>query len=421
MIICRKQGESRHQRAQVAMSNGEPLNLEPILHRLFSKALAEDYYDAVFEEFCNELANAGLPLLRAHLSVQALHPLISTVDLTWLRGQGLEVDPRAYTPTPREAWLRSPLYWMLTNAQQELRQNLRDEDVVRKFPVFADLRNLGATDYLALLTPFGDPKTAIERRDGVLTSWVSDAPDGFTERDIEALMRLQPYIGLVAKLSKRDYTARNVLSAYLGDDAGRRVLEGQIRLGDVEHIPAVIWFSDLRDSTAMAERMAVETFLEAINAYFDCTAGAVLKHGGEVLRFIGDAVLAVFPVAADESPKRATQQALAAAHDAKQRMASLNERRAEQSQEPLVFGLGLHVGEVLYGNIGVPTRIEFSVIGRAANEVSRLESLTKEVGEPVLVSRAFTEAVDLPWRNLGAHRVKGVGDCMEVFAPPEGN
>ncbi len=127
MIICRKQGESRHQRAQVAMSNGEPLNLEPILHRLFSKALAEDYYDAVFEEFCNELANAGLPLLRAHLSVQALHPLISAVDLTWLRGQGLEVNPRAYTPTPREAWLRSPLYWMLTNAQQELRQNLRDE------------------------------------------------------------------------------------------------------------------------------------------------------------------------------------------------------------------------------------------------------------------------------------------------------
>jgi adenylate cyclase len=177
--------------------------------------------------------------------------LVSSVDLTWLRGQGLEVNRRAYTPTPREAWLQSPLYWMLTNEQQELRQDLRDDDVVRKFAVFEELRKLGATDYLALLTPFGDPETAIERRDGILTSWVSDAPDGFTEHDIEAPMRLQPYIGLVAELSKRDHTAHNVLSAYLGDDAGRRVLEGQIRLGDVEHIPAVIWFSDLRDSTAV--------------------------------------------------------------------------------------------------------------------------------------------------------------------------
>lgn len=403
------------------MSNGEPLNLEPALQRIVSKALADEHYADVFEAFCDELASAGVPLLRAHLSMHTLHPLVSSVDLTWFRGQGVEVNPRVYTPAPAGEWLRSPLYWLLSNEQWELRRNLRDKDVVREFPVFAEFRDLGATDYLALMTPFGDLETAFERRDGIVTSWVSDAPDGFSDHHIEAIKHLQPYVGLVSKLTKHDYTARNVLSAYLGEDAGRRVLEGQIRLGDVEHIPAIIWFSDLRNSTAMAERMPVETFLQAVNAYFGCTAGAVLDHGGEVLRFIGDAVLAVFPVATNESPSRAAHLALAASREARQRLAALNERRTAQSEEQLAFGLGLHVGDLLYGNIGVPTRIEFSVIGPAANEVSRLESLTKEVGEPVLVSRAFKEAVDLPWRNLGVRRVKGIGDGMNVFAPPEGN
>lgn len=401
------------------MTIGESLDLEPALRRIVSKALADEHYAGVFEAFCDELVSAGVPLLRAHLTMHALHPLVSSVDLTWYRGQGLEVNTRAHAPVPADKWLRSPLYWLLSNKQWELRQNLRDSDVVRKFAVFEEFRNRGATDYLALLTPFGDPETAFERRDGILTSWISDAPEGFSEHHIEAIRHLQPYVGLVSKLSKHEYTVRNVLSAYLGEDAGRRVLEGQIRLGDVEHIPAVIWFSDLRDSTAMAERMTAETFLQAVNAYFGCAAGAVLEHGGQVLRFIGDAVLAVFPVATNESPTRAAHQALAASREASRRLAAVNERRAARSEEQLAFGLGLHVGELLYGNIGVPTRIEFSVIGSAANEVSRLESLTKEAGEPVLVSRAFTEAVDLPWRKLGVYQLKGVGQGMEVFAPPE--
>lgn len=403
------------------MNSAERLDLEPALRRIARKALADEHYAGVFEAFCVELVSAGVPLLRAHLTMHALHPLVSSVDLTWYRGHGLEVISRAHAPAPADRWLRSPLYWLLSNRQWELRQNLRDGEVVRRFPVFEEFRERGGTDYLAVLTPFGDPETAFERRDGILTSWISDAPEGFGEHHIEAVRHLQPYVGLVSKLSKHDYTARNVLSAYLGEDAGRRVLEGQIHLGDVDHIPAVIWFSDLRDSTAMAERMKVETFLEAVNAYFGCTAGAVLEQGGEVLRFIGDAVLAVFPIATNESPKRAAHQALAAAREARRRLAVLNDRRAARSEEQLAFGLGLHVGELLYGNIGVPTRIEFSVIGPAANEVTRLENLTKEAREPVLVSRAFKEAVDLAWRSLGVYQLKGVGDGMEVFAPPEGD
>jgi adenylate cyclase len=401
------------------MDSGEPLILEPALRRVVRKALADEQYAGIFEQLCEELVDADIPLLRAHLTMHALHPLISSVDVTWYRGEGLEVNTRAHSPAPVERWLRSPLHWLLLEKQWELRQNLRDDEVVRRFDVFEEFRARGGTDYLALLTPFGDPETAFERRDGIVTSWISDAPEGFGEQHVDTIRNLQPYVGLISKLSKQHYTARNVLSAYLGEDAGRRVLEGQIQLGDVDHIPAVIWFSDLRDSTAMAERMRAETFLEAVNAYFGCAAGAVLNHGGEVLRFIGDAVLAVFPVSTNESTESAAHKAIAASREARRRLKELNERRAEQSEEQLAFGLGLHVGELLYGNIGVPTRIEFSVIGPAANEVARLESLTKETREPVLVSRAFKEAVDLPWRRMGVFPLKGVSGGMEVFAPPD--
>ena len=395
-----------------------PLDLVRIVDRLVSEALTTDYYEGVFANLCDALVDAGLPLLRAHLSTRILHPLMVSVELTWSRECGFEVKPREFASTPGESWLRSPLHWMVTNKLPELRVDLRDARAVDKFVVFKEIRAAGATDYLALSTPFGDPATAFERASGILTSWVSDAPDGFSPEQVAALKYLQPYVGLISKLSKHQYTAHNVMSAYLGEDAGRRVLEGQIRLGDVEHIPAVIWYSDLRNSTALAEQLPVETFLQTINTYFECTAGAVLAHRGEVLRFIGDAVLAVFPITPAVSATKAAQRAISASHEAVQRMATLNHERAVDGHGPLAFGLGLHVGDLLYGNIGVPTRIEFSVIGRAANEVTRLESLSKEVGEPVLVSRSFKEVLDLPWRELGSYKVKGIAEAMLVYAPP---
>lgn len=393
--------------------------LQPVLDRLMRDALADQSYEGVFAAFCEGVSGLGVPLLRTHLAMRALHPLVESVALTWHRDAGLDVAQYEHRSEPDDAWLRSPLYTMLTQERFRARHDLRDPDVVARYPLFAELRALGATDYLACLTPFGDPDTAFSRQAGVIISWATDAPGGFDGSDVELLEFVQPYVGVVAKLCQREQTARNVLSAYLGDAAGGRVLAGQIRLGDVERIPAVIWYSDMRDSTAMAERIAPEFFLEAVNDCFDCTAGAVLAHGGEVLRFIGDAVLAVFPVGAGEPVERAAGTALAAARDARHRLLSLNRRRREATRESLAFGLGLHLGELLFGNIGVASRVEFSVIGRAANEVARLESLTKEVGEPVLVSSAFRDALDLPWRDLGCHGVKGVGRGMQVFAPPE--
>lgn len=392
-------------------------DLNPVLQQLVSSALADETYEGVFEQLCSELLHAGVPLLRTHLTMQTLHPLVASVDLTWIRDRGLEVRLHEHSATGHDAWLQSPMNQMLSEGQVELRQNLVQGLNGSDFPVFEEIRELGGTDYFAHATAFGDPDTAVERQDGIVVSWSTDAVDGFSKEHIEALKTIQPFVGLVAKLSKQQHTSSNIVSAYLGEEVGKRVLEGQIRLGDVEALSSVIWLSDLRGSTGMAESMPAAAFQNALNSYFDCTAGAVLNHGGQIIHFIGDAVLAVFPIGSDHAPGAAAQHALDAAAEARERINALNKVRLEECDTALEFGIGLHFGSVLHGNIGVPTRIEFTVIGRIVNEVSRLESLTKEADEPLLVSRAFRELIDMSWRDLGTYSAKGVSEGMEVFAP----
>ena len=371
-----------------------------------------------FASICEQMVAAGLPLARAHLSMRTLHPLVRAVALTWTNTLGVEIDQFEFGSDADRKWQQSPSNWMLQSGARSMQIRLDDANQRRRFPLFEDLHAAGGTEYRATIVPFGDPETARARGDGVILSWVCRASGGFSERDIEDIRRLEPLLALGAKISKREFTARNICSAYMGEAVGRRVLDGQIRLGDVDEIPAVIWYCDLRDSTAMADRMAPRKFLAALNAYFECMAGAVLDHNGEVLRFIGDAVLAVFPVADGGALLPVAKQALDAAQDAQRRIETVNASRATPLEERLGFGLALHVGTVLYGNIGVPTRLEFSVIGRAANEVCRMEGLTKHLGHPILVSRAFAEAVAIDWIDAGSHLLSGVSGEQSVYAPP---
>jgi len=215
------------------------------------------------------------------------------------------------------------------------------------------------------------------------------------------LARLTEIYGLMRK-------SRNILEAYLGRQAGEKVLEGQIRRGDGEDIHAVIWFCDLRDSTVLADSMSRGDFLRLLNEFFECVLGPVLARGGEVLRFIGDAALAIFPVDGNEA--EACARAVRAAQDARGCMQAANAKRSR----PLAFGIGLHMGDVLYGNIGTPTRIEFTVIGAAANEAARIESLTKTLGVPLILSAPVARHVP-GCRPLGLHRLRGVGEPVELF------
>ncbi len=372
--------------------------------------------------FCDSLNAAGLPILRAISAMNTLHPMYLAQTFTYIRGEENITTDIPHGAQNTGEWQRSPLKPLIDEGRAECRYDVTDTRLFRTFPVLSEVHAMGGTDYFGLLTRFdrrADEIDQVERLDGLLTSWVTDRQGGYDGKHVQALRRLVPRFAVAAKMAKREETTRNIVTAYMGRDAGFRVLNGQIKLGDGELLPSVIWYSDMRNSTSLCETLSPEDYLSALNHYFACSAGAVMEGGGEVLRFVGDAVLGIFPVGdGADSPKDACAKALAAAGDARGRLAAVNGDRRDVGQPALDFGLGLHLGEVMYGNIGVPARVEFSVTGPAANEAARLEDLTKETGEPVLVSKAFTRHLTVPWRALGSYRMRGVAETQEVFAPP---
>jgi adenylate cyclase len=218
-------------------------------------------------------------------------------------------------------------------------------------------------------------------------------------------------------------SAENLLKTYLGERTGERVLAGQTKRGEGEKIHAVIWLCDLRDSTRLSEAIAVEDFFRSLNEFFDCIAEAVLQHGGEILSYIGDAVFAIFPIGGIERPLRqacfceegACAAALAAARDARLRVDALNQRRETRGEPSLQFGLALHVGDVMYGNLGVPQRMQFTVIGAAANEAARLAGMCKDLKRWVLISSAFPPCFPGQMMSLGHHVMRGVDTPKEIF------
>ena len=397
-------------------------DIQAISDWLVAESLGRVQLRPLLAGFCDALNEAGLPILRAISALSTLHPMYVAHTYTYIRGRGNVTSDIPHGAHNTDAWQRSPLKPMFDNDQTECRYDLADSDQVAPYPLLAEARDLGGTDYLGILTPFvtgADVPDAVENLDGLMTSWVTDREGGFSAKHLRALRRLVPRFALAAKMAKREETALNIVTAYMGRDAGCRVLNGQIKLGDGEVIPSVIWYSDMRNSTELCEILSHGDYLAALNQYFACSAGAVMEGGGEVLRFVGDAVLAIFPIGeGGYSPEEACAKALAAAHLAEDKLLNVNMARRDKGLRELDFGLGLHVGDVMYGNIGVPARVEFSVTGPAANEVARLESLSKETGSRVIVSSQFSGHLDIEWRPLGSHRLRGVSDDQEVFAPP---
>ncbi|MDH3230774.1 MAG: adenylate/guanylate cyclase domain-containing protein [Alphaproteobacteria bacterium] len=384
-----------------------------------AQALCEVDMERLFTGVCDRLSEAGIPIRRAHLAVRTLHPLVEAVGFRWWRGQAPEQMTHRRTEEPSLEWEQSPLKRLEESGDTELRISLEGEaGEWRDFPLLVDLRNCGITDYYCRLSFFGSEARARRHQDGMIVSWSTDQPGGFSDDDLAALRRVQDRLAVGVKMAKREQTALNVLTAYLGADAGRRVLEGQIQRGDGELLHAVIWYSDLRGSTPLADRIGGVRFLALLNDYFECTASAVLDHGGEVLRFIGDAVLAIFKVEGPGGEQRAARMAMAAAKDAEKRLERLNEKRALRNEEPLDFGLALHVGEVLFGNVGVPERFDFTAVGPAVNEAARLEGLTKTLERRIVVSNAFSSLLPLEWESLGETALRGVETGRRVYAPP---
>jgi len=275
----------------------------------------------------------------------------------------------------------------------------------------------GATEYFLQLINFPDRSLPTEDQEGIVLSWISSAPGGFTDEDLELLRMIQlPLCAQLKNLTHRRLVD-DIMDAYLGSYSGKRVHDGQIQRGDGDIIDAVILFCDLRGSSKLAEHYDLKGFLDVLNDYYEITAGAVIEGGGEVLRYIGDASLAIFPLERYETKENACRSALEVALNAVRRGERVNGDRRGRGEPPIEFGIGLHIGTVMYGNIGTPERIEFTVIGQAANEAARIEAKCKDLEETILVSDSFAGSIPSSWRSHGPFELRNIGRPIEIFSP----
>ena len=366
------------------------------------------------------MVQQGVALLRLRITVRTLHPQAIGHSFTWQREKGeIEIYRPPHSIVQTDQYLKSP-YAAIFDGAGGMRRRLDVAGAELEFPILQDLHAEGATDYVAMPLVFLDGKiNAI--------TLATDRDGGFTTEELQQIYDMLPVLSRLLEVHAMHYTARTLLDTYLGKYTGERVLDGLIKRGDGEDIHAVIWFCDLRGSTVLADDMAREDFLGLLNEFFDCMAGAVLDHGGEVLRFIGDAALAIFPIVEEDNASGrdactrydACRLALVAARDAMGRIEELNRGRTEGGAAPIGFGIGLHIGDVLYGNIGVPQRLEFTVIGAAANEAARLEGLCKTLELPVLISSQFAQFFPGELASVGRHPLRGVAAPQEIFTLPD--
>lgn len=380
-------------------------------------ALQGDNLGTIVTGTCERLAAAGLPLARAHLSFSMLHPLYDASSFTWNRGAEIRMQEFLTVPdgaTP-DAFVKSPYFYLLNNNLAHLRRRL-GETGYNEFPVFKDLKELGITDYLAFVQSFDEPNR------GMMGSWATDAKGGFNEEMIKVLMRIQGNLAMAARIAVLGQLAENMLTTYIGGDAGKRVLSGQIRRGDGETVRAVLVMGDMRQSTELAEGSSRQTFIDTLNDFFDAVALPFNRNGGEILNFIGDGFLAVYPCDRHRVPSEmAAKAAMAAVRQANARMSALNAGRKHLGLEPIGFGLGLHVGNVMYGNVGLKNRLAFSAFGASVNEVQRLEGLTKKLENPVVASEEFVKYCGGDWVSRGEEQLRGIDHKVSVYVPGASN
>lgn len=393
---------------------------------LMEQALSEPELEQLIEGCNRRLHAAGIPVSRSIITSPILHPLYRSFTVLWTLEDGIETTYHVHDSVNRDAWKASPLRYILQHRLPAFRRQLVGDNAVLDFPILEELAENGMTDYLCYLVPFGDDQKEVLGEDefgsGIIGSWCTDRPAGFSDADLRALNRVQQRLAVAVKMRVKDKIAISILETYLGQDAGRKVLNGQIKRGDGERIYSVIWYSDLRNSTKLADSMTGDKYIELLNRYFECTANAVLECHGEVLRFPGDAVLGIFPINELTETSVACLNALKAATSAFKRLEILNHERTQAGETALDFGIGLHVGEVLFGNIGVPQRLEFSVIGPAMNETARIEALTKELDADILTSENFVQHLkDAQCKTigecklLGDYALQGIGKPMKVY------
>ena len=394
----------------------------PALARLngwiVAAGLAGDGGAALIEGYCKRLREAAVPLDRCGIGVDTLHPVLLGSNFIWSAEAGIAQRDyqRSEAETADELWLQSPFYYLAERAETRLRLKPGAPLAagLPRFPILEELEAAGASDYLVLLTPLSGDE-AIGDFDTVYSSWTTQHPDGFAAAQVAMIEGSLPTLCLALKSALTRGITDTLMRTYLGEDAGRRVLRGRIERGTAEAIEAVLWYSDLRGFTRIADTAPSETLLGLLNDYAACVVETLHAHDGQVLKFIGDGILAIFK---PEDARTAGEGALDAAEALLARIDALNAERDAAGLPTSDIYLALHLGEVLYGNIGSPERLDFTVVGPAVNEVSRIEGLCRNLDQRVLVSSDFAAGAPAARSrlvSLGRYALRGVSEPQELF------
>jgi adenylate cyclase len=355
---------------------------------------------------CDRSVKAGLPLWRVAVFVRTLHPDMFGVAFFWRPGAEVTVNILDFGARDTLEFQRSPLS-ILYDKGQEVRYRL-DDPAAAGFPFFDDMRAEGVTDYVAL------PLVFIE---GSIhgSSWTTKEPGGFSDEHLDALRSLVRPLARLVEIINLRRTATTLLDTYVGNRAGERIWGGQIRRGHADTLQAAIWLSDLRGFTALSDRLPPEIVVEILNRYFDCQVPAIRKHGGEILKFMGDGLLAVFPIADDRGNLHdVCGRALEAAREARASVATM-EHSHDAVIERFRFGVALHIGGILFGNIGGSNRLDFTCIGPAVNLAARLEKIAGRLGRTVVASEAFAGICRGEWAELGEFPIAGMAIRQRVY------
>ncbi len=379
--------------------------LIPALNVLFNDHRADD--SALFDGLCRSLVGLGLSIWRGVMQFPMLHPLYLGHSLYWWRGEGVSMMPRPHGFEHSTEFLESP-YKASLDRGGPLRVRLKDVGDPG-FPLLRDLKARGGTDFINALIPAHGMMTP-----GV--SWTSDAPDGFSKKDIALLTALTSFLGPPFALRAERRTVRIMLETYLGAGPGDEVMAGAVQHGDTREIEAVILQTDLRGFTAKSLAWPPSALLVALDAYFEAVVDAVHDQGGDVLKFIGDGVLAVFPVNRDHTASEAARRAMQAARNA---LANLDEKNSREAKrwggEPLAMTASIDIGDVVYGNIGGRSRLDFTIIGPAVNRGSRMLDQAKHLGKSPIASAAINNLLGGNLQLIGEYWLDGLGEPTELF------
>jgi adenylate cyclase len=380
-------------------------DIRQISEWLAGGAISGPNSEDVLAQLCERLVESGVPLWRVAVFVTTLHPDVMGRRFLWQADTGVTTSNALFTILDTDDYQKSP-FTTVYATRKPLRRRIADPDCPIDFAILQDLKAEGCTDYAAFPLLFTDGTVHV-------ATWSTKSPGGFTPKQFADIEAVIAPLARVAEIRALRRTAGNLIDTYVGHQTGEMILSGKIRRGYVEAIRAAIWLSDMRGFTSLSEQLPPQALIDRLNRYFECQVPAILEHGGEVLKFMGDGLLAIFPIAGDNDAGEVCSRVLAGALDVRKRVAELP--RANENDEPIRFGLALHVGEVMYGNIGGGNRLDFTCIGPAVNLAARLEKVASRLGETIVASADFAGHFPDQFRRLGEHTVAGFAAPQVVF------